>query len=59
MARAKIQPTDGKPLTLSGAFIRRTNLDGANLSHADLSKADLSGASARGANTGRARHHTP
>ena len=55
MARAKIQPNDGQPLTLSGAFIRRTNLDGANLSHANLSEADLSGASARRANFSHAR----
>jgi uncharacterized protein YjbI with pentapeptide repeats len=41
---------DKHALDLSGAFIRRTNLDGANLTNADLSEADCTNASFRGVN---------
>lgn len=45
-----IQPDDGLPLRLIGAFIRRTDLTGANLEGADLTRADMSNAIARSAN---------
>lgn len=45
-----IEPADGLPLRLSGAFIRRTNLTDASLVGADLTRADMSYAIARGAN---------
>ena len=44
-----IDPGDGLPLRLVGAFIRRTDLSGALLCGADLTRADLTGAVARGA----------
>ena len=44
-----IIPADGRPLSLVGAFIRRTSLDRASLVAADLTRADLTGATARGA----------
>jgi uncharacterized protein YjbI with pentapeptide repeats len=45
-----IEPGDGLPLRLMGAFIRRTDLTDANLEGADLSRADMSNAVARRAN---------
>ncbi|GJE17635.1 pentapeptide repeat-containing protein [Methylobacterium marchantiae] len=42
-------------LDVHGAFIRRTNLDGANLQGADLSRADASGAFFRNADFKGAR----
>jgi uncharacterized protein YjbI with pentapeptide repeats len=45
-----IQPEDGLPLRLVGAFIRRTDLSDADLEGADLTRADMSNAIARGAN---------
>jgi len=44
-----IEPEDGLPLRLVGAFIRRTDLSHALLCGADLTRADLTGAMARGA----------
>lgn len=51
---AWIDPKDGKPLRLVGAFIRRTDLTsaslrGASLRGANLTRADLTGAVARDA----------
>jgi uncharacterized protein YjbI with pentapeptide repeats len=40
---------DERPLSLAGAFIRRTDLSSANLRRANLSQADLTRAVARGA----------
>ena len=39
-----------RPVSLAGAFIRRTDLSFANLERADLAQADLTHAVARGAN---------
>ena len=44
-----IVPNDGKPINLTRAFIRRTNLDKGNFENFILSQADLTGATARGA----------
>ena len=44
-----IVPNDGKPINLSRAFIRRTNLDKGNFENFILAQADLTGATARGA----------
>ncbi|MCB1371867.1 MAG: pentapeptide repeat-containing protein [Rhodovulum sp.] len=49
-SRTAIIPSDGQPLRLERAFIRRTVLDGADLTEANLTRADMTGASARGAN---------
>jgi uncharacterized protein YjbI with pentapeptide repeats len=48
-ASQAIIPPDGKPLNLTGAFIRRTDLTSAVLTRANLTRADLSFAIARGA----------
>jgi uncharacterized protein YjbI with pentapeptide repeats len=39
-----------RPVSLAGAFIRRTDLSFANLQRANLARADLTNAIARGAN---------
>lgn len=44
-----IFPADGCPLSLVGAFIRRTSLDRAILVAVDLNRTDLTGATARDA----------
>lgn len=50
-----IAPKDGKPLNLTGAFIRRTDLTNAVLVGANLTRADLTRAIARNADFKDAR----
>lgn len=50
MNSASHNAADDRPLSLAGAFIRRTDLSFANLERANLTRADMTRARARGAN---------